>query len=496
MDKNKIIDDILSEWAMRSHDGLVSGHDTPENIEVLNEILAELGLRELWKGDWDVSDETGDKKTGGRPAILKLPRDRSYYDKDENGREILVGHPNYADGTFVDDVAKNSPSVKWYTAAQKAKLELGGDARQKRIDKNIWDDLQAPNGKGVGEKYVDQIKTAIIKKAKIFDYAKSIYNKKSVPEALKLYNTNSGDAKKFVDAMNSIQHQGLGRGEMAFVFMLRDVKSGGIGDVDLINVEGYGKVEVKEVGGKKAKETVRISSSTLKGFSNSKFKNAIEDLAQHLRKNSGFGDFLLKVLNGKDADTDEYLYKGARPPTDEEARIFEDFVRSPNTADMPKGLFRSLVIISVKLELPTVKKKDIAKVSIAVGGDKQEFGTDSVSALQQMKVVSHALNTEPNKPQKIALKVKPTVGKSDEEYKQLAMELDFFDAKYNLKTISDEIAKLLAAKYKGMLIVSAGQTNSAEIIDTDKIEMEFDSMAQNMIVCNVKTDLSNLSGTK
>jgi hypothetical protein len=89
MDKNKIIDDILNEWAMRSHDGLVSGHDTPENMEVLNEILNEYGLEELWKGDWDVSDDVGDKKTGGRPKTLSLPRDRSYYDKDENGRKIV-----------------------------------------------------------------------------------------------------------------------------------------------------------------------------------------------------------------------------------------------------------------------------------------------------------------------------------------------------------------------------------------------------------------------
>ena len=44
MDKNKIINDILNEWAMRSHDGLVSGHDTPENMIVLNEILAEKRL--------------------------------------------------------------------------------------------------------------------------------------------------------------------------------------------------------------------------------------------------------------------------------------------------------------------------------------------------------------------------------------------------------------------------------------------------------------------
>jgi hypothetical protein len=44
MENPKIINDILNEWALRSHDGLVSGHNTPENKRVLNEILAEKGM--------------------------------------------------------------------------------------------------------------------------------------------------------------------------------------------------------------------------------------------------------------------------------------------------------------------------------------------------------------------------------------------------------------------------------------------------------------------
>jgi len=493
MEKDRIIDAILNEWAMRSPNGLVSGHDTPENIDVLNEILSEMGLEELWRGDWDVSDEEK-KSTGGRPSKLRTPQSKFIQTDKKTGKLIVVGHDNYADGTFLDDIKNNTAT--WYTKAQKAKLELDAERRARRIEKNIWEDLMAPNGKAVGEKYVEQMKSAIINKAKIYDYAKSIYNNQSLAGALKIYNTNSGNEKKFVDAMNyDVKHQGLGKGELAFVFMLRDVKSGGIGDVDLINVEGYGRVEVKEVGGKKTKETVRISSSTLEGFSNSRFKNAIEDLAQQMRKNKGFGEFLLKVLSGKDPATDEYLYKGARPPTEEEVRLFEDFVKSPNTADMPKGLFKALVIVSVKLELPIEKKKDTAKIAIAVGSNKEEFATDSTAALQQMTKVSSALSTNPKEPQKLDLPVKQTIGSSDEDYKDMAMQFDFFDKKYNLKVISEEIAKLVEKKYKGMLIVSVAQgKNSAVVVDTNKIKLEFDSMAQNGIVCNVLTNLSDLKG--
>lgn len=41
MDKNKLIDEILAEWAMRSPDGLAGGHDTPENVAVLNDLVKE-----------------------------------------------------------------------------------------------------------------------------------------------------------------------------------------------------------------------------------------------------------------------------------------------------------------------------------------------------------------------------------------------------------------------------------------------------------------------
>lgn len=49
MDKDKIITNILTEWAMRSPDGLAGGHDTSENQQVLKEIFEELGITEAPK---------------------------------------------------------------------------------------------------------------------------------------------------------------------------------------------------------------------------------------------------------------------------------------------------------------------------------------------------------------------------------------------------------------------------------------------------------------
>jgi len=490
MDKNKLIEDILMEWAMRSPDGLVGGHDTMENMEVLNEILTEQGLDELDMGDFGVTDKLAKRKKG-RPAKLLVPRDTFWRTDKKTGKTIVVGHKNYANGTFLDDIKANSPKVPFYTAAETAKQEMDPELRQKRINDNVWEDLGAPNGKAVPANSVAQIKNEL-EKSKVVNFAKSIYNQKSLKEALALYNTNSGNEERFVNAMNAVKHHGLGRGELAFVFMLENVKSGGTGDVDLINVQGYGKVEVKEAGSAKTREAIRISSSTLAGFSNSEIKKAIENLAQVLRENSELGDFLVKVLDEKDPATNEYYYPGGRPASSKELEIFKDWVKSPNTADMPKGIFRCLVIISVKLELPIKRVNSASKVAITVGKDKQEFKTDPSDTLTQLDALNKAATDAPNKSHRVTLKVAPAADTSgDQRYKDMAMDLKFFDRKYNLATISEEITELLIKKYKAMLIVSAAGENKAEVIDTDSIKLVFDGMAQNMIACTVETNFSN-----
>lgn len=507
MDKNKIIEDILAEWAMRSPDGLVGGYDTADNIQVLNEIMEEYGINELDIGTGDFGVSLGDikPKTSQEAAELKkLKTPQSKFQKvdKKTGNVIVVGHPNYEDGTLLDDIKAGTAKV--YTPAEKAKLELSPEARAERIQDNIWEDMEAVNGKNVGGDYVNQLinnfkklKVSATLKNKFFD----LYNNCSLKQALDIYNGKPADFQVFIDSINDVRHQGLGKGELAFVYMLRDVKSGGIGDVDLLNVEGYGAVEVKEVG--KGKEKVRISSSTLKGFSRSDFKNAIEDLVSEIRRDEEFGKFLLEVLSGKNPDG-TYIYPHPRTPTDDEKAALEKFIRDPKTADMGKNLFRAFVIVSAKLQVNSSGGNSTArsKLSLDVDGSKKEFAiADADEARKQIQKIS----TNPDEKQTITLSVAPTVGIEDGNHLQIAKGLKFFDKKYNLKTISDEITKLVVGKYKGMLIVSGGKgktedgesstgPNRAKVVETKDIELEFDSIAQNGLVCVVKSDMSKLSG--
>jgi len=504
MEKNRIIEHIINEWAMRSPDGLASGHDTLENQKILSEILNEYGITELDIGDFGVG--LGDKK----PASVEKEKPQSsrrykpkaeYIKKDKKtGKEYVVGHPNYADGTSVEDILSGK-AIK-YTTAEKEKLQLDPELRAQRISESIWEDMKAPNGKNVGADYVNQLEKNI-KNLRVPATTKQQfyekYDKCSLKEALSIYNGSPRDFQEFINAMNGVRHQGLGKGELAFVYMLRDVKSGGLADVDLLNVEGYGSVEVKEVG--KGKEKVRISSSTLKGFSRSEFKTAIEDLAMEIRKDEEFGKFLLEVLSGKNPDG-TYLYPHPRTPTEDEETALKKFVADPKTADMGKNLFRSFVIISAKLQTTTPKDSTPvqSKVSVSIDGKKTDLAiADAESARQEIQKIA----TNPNQKQPITLTVSPTRGEDDVNYYNLAKGLKFFDKNYNLQTISEEITALVVKKYKGMLIVSGGVAtgdeslpgpNSAKVIETKDIKLEFDSMAQNGIVCAVKTDLANISG--
>jgi len=81
MDKDKIIEAILAEWAMRSPDGLVGGNDTPENQKILREILEEFEITEaptkLNKKDAVIEKLSVDdlvQNKGFDPAISKLIR--------------------------------------------------------------------------------------------------------------------------------------------------------------------------------------------------------------------------------------------------------------------------------------------------------------------------------------------------------------------------------------------------------------------------------------
>ena len=89
MEKDKIIEHVLNEWAMRSPDGLASGYDTAENIQALNEVLSEKGI----EIDENIFGESKRPKNAG-PDYEYLFKKTDPNNKDKVLYLISVGHPN------------------------------------------------------------------------------------------------------------------------------------------------------------------------------------------------------------------------------------------------------------------------------------------------------------------------------------------------------------------------------------------------------------------
>jgi hypothetical protein len=476
MDKNKIIDDILNEWAMRSHDGLVSGHDTPENMEVLQEILAEKRLsispeeravekekakrerivaRAKAKQEREAAKKKAKEEEETKKALpVGVPEEAlqdKYFITKRNGKKISNNNPYYKDGTPFE-----------FILSGEADMTLAG------IEKNLGDKIE---GKNISETYVRLILKAVKQHSIPGEVSfLSFYNKCDINLAIKVIR----DYPEIVKAIEKDKKTLLGRGELTFVFLLKGAKTGGKG-VDILLVEGLGDIEVKEVKGKELK--IQISAATFNGWDRSETKTAIDELATELRHDKNFGLYLKnEVLEGKNPDnTPKYpaRERGSRKKaevTEIQKEYFEDFITRTRTSEMHSSLFYAFEWIWQKLLSPFPKKTsgksdnaaDVgrAKLSISVGNDTKEFSlVDPQKAAITVKDVSNTLKQK-NSPSNIpvSLDVSKEINstgeeKDAEEYYYLAKSLDYFKNKITKETITAEINEIAKTKYSGYLVI-------------------------------------------
>ena len=467
MDKSKIIDYVISEWAMRSHDGLASGYGTKENIDVLKEILAES----------DASCEEIDEVFSvieGRPPSKVNPK----FFKRLGGKDVAKkDHPYYPEGTSMEDIVSGKATPRPEDVTRKmlglkpknaTKPSTGGGLRS---DKNFteeenkkFEDYGSPQGKGVRKDDVEHVRDSI----RIFDKNRefmSLYNTLDLSNAIEQYgNTNLAPV---INAIDKRERKGLGRGELAFIFMLKDYKSGGTADVDLLYAEAGGDIEMKELTGKSKKKIVKVSAATLNGFYGSEFKVAVDELAMALNKNKGLGPFLERVLSGTKENSAEPLYPTSEPVniTKVQTEALSNFIKYKRTTEMPAGLFNALAIIGNKLAASDAKRpKDRippARADIVIGKDKQEYRIENpADAKRDMDKLSSSLDKKAD----INLTVSLGATKTDAEIEQLAENLDFFKKQYTIESISEELSGLISEKYSGILLIDKRGGNKAEFI--------------------------------
>lgn len=300
MDKDKIIDDILAEWAMRSPDGLAGGHDTPDNIAVLNQILSEAkpkgwvdpkklqpidpndtGTRDPLKlkivnhpkyPDGTVYQDvlSGKVKPSTRPDIPfpeQSEQDKKredlnpVYFRSYHGYWVTNAHPEYPDGIRYND-------IKYHRAAKKSKDDVGIVTRgSANYTKYNWT-TDALEEKGFNPASAEKIYYSLREQNPAIqkDFLENGYNKLTPEQAVEFINSRFEKYTDFIDALDASRMAGgakksrddddsaasgagskAGRGEFILVLLIKDARSAGSESGDIVATGLKGPIEVKEI---------------------------------------------------------------------------------------------------------------------------------------------------------------------------------------------------------------------------------------------------------
>ena len=480
MENSKIIDDTLNEWAMRSHDGLVSGHNTPENIKVFSEILFEYGLEQTQV------EETVDAMFGEAKKTNNTGEDYEYLfkvtdpkNKNNVTKLISIGHPD-------QDKYPDYPKAQRYNGPH----DLKPDQYRVANDQNINNAIAASEKDPIFQKLrnVKKVSLANVRKLKevfeTFDN-KSLINKyrrmyDSVPtidDALDIYKGQKyPEFQPLINKIDDNKFAGAGRGEMPIVFLLKGASSGGNRKMDIIFAEfgdKEGGVEVKEVTG----GTIAISAPTLDNFSNSKFNVAIHELALAANKTPRMKDFMLKVLKDPGINNGGlYPDIGNNPNLEKHEIAINAFFEDPKVGEVSQFLLDAIFIISEKIikrkESGNKKgKESIGSVEIDIGNKHREFKVpdDKVPALNA------AIDAVQGEKTILTVPISPKDESSDEAIADKAMKLSFFRENWDQSRVQNEIMNLIIKKYTKMIIIDKRKKqNNAYLYDTTKIRtLEF-----------------------
>ena len=423
MENSKIINDILNEWAMRSHDGLVSGHNTSENMAVLNEILSEKGMT------------TPKEKKMMEPTAIDATKKNDI----KNGSKFKTDAERYKH--FASVKRAGNTSAKWMKSAIEASIPA--EAAREFLD---------------------------------------MYDSCSMEKAIEVYNNKR--YASIIDGIEKRERKGLGRGELVFVFLMEGYKSGGTREVDLVFGSIDRDIEMKELTGKNKKPVINISAPTLKGYYNTEFRLAIDELATEIRKSGNKNSEQYNYDFNKDKNLGNFLvhvlrnYPGDIPGDKKKMeRSLENFVRLLRTTEMPTSLFNAFTAIWQKLQSKESSlaaaevgsdstdnsQTATAKINITIGGEKKEFSVDPVQAKRELQ----SLTSDPQK-NNIQLNVtSKELEMTEADYIGETKNLLYFKNKYTVSKISSELGALLKNKYSGLIVIDKRTGNNAKFVSSD-----------------------------
>lgn len=403
MEKEKIINEILTEWALRSPNGLVDGHDTIENARILNEILAEKGVI-----------------TPSEKAMID-PLDLRFFEKKGN-QYTAKEHPIYNDGTRLEDIK----SGRAYTRDEVNKIDSSNKTpattTSKTTEKINFTAKDLIEKKG----FEEEVASKIVKAAsKAFDTATmqeflSKFDSMSPAGAVEFLNQKrtSPRYEAFFGAMDDPKIRRLvktqvGRGEFILSMLINGCQRTGQKSGDLRLRNGL-IVDVKETDD----EIFRASIKAFGGadFFKLRFPRAINQLFGYCRTNPDAIEILqnLAVEAGvKDEGRAKFLTYTQR--------LFEDLDWDSVTSTAVRGLLRVTIHIQ-KMTPDEVEKAGLKnRVEFDLGDREVVMKIDNLDTNEKNKI----LNPKPES-ETVTVDVSPITDKKNELIVPQLKKLEIF----------------------------------------------------------------------
>jgi len=360
MDKKGIIDDILTEWAAECEDGMVGGHLTNNNIAALASVLENRGLtkEEVLEIIAPMLDEAAEKG----PEDMEPPVDR--INDDVSNLKRSISEKNYKPNAIADGL-----------------LNL---LIQNKNDPSFIKFIESLNAVEGSEK-----DNAIIKAGKIYD---SLDNKVKI----ELNNIHTGQKRS-----------ALGKGEIAFVWIIKGATHGGTGTGDIV-LDNY-KVDIKDYQG-----SINIERNSFDGFESIEFINELKDLMSRMN-DPNVQKYVIGLMDKYKDELDEYAKK-FRWVTGDSARDFTTyFIQSNDVGSFGVKARCGLNFIFDKIsQIKTGEEGSIATLSVYKDGEKAEAVIDDKDLFTNEPIQQSLKNIQPVG-KEIAINAKPM----DEKSRQL-----------------------------------------------------------------------------
>jgi hypothetical protein len=358
-----ITDKILQEWSFRSPDGLASGYKSEQNIACLQEILEKVGLPEN-----KINDVVGTVLAKEEIFTTQFP---------------LRSRKEFVDEMEFTKKIKNSESERIYKAI-----------KQNTAFKNAGLDTK--------------------------------YNKLSVQQALDYLN-NSNIGQLFSEEMNAIVgKKGLGRGEYALLFLVKDAYSGGTTSGDLILKNQV--IDVKEF----SSGEIKFPFASIKMVKTKFYKNLFE-LGSFIIRNQIAKDYLVNLVTGA-------LSKNFKPKA---IKTIVNWIHHPSVTEVSTSVIFGLHEIGEYFKNEK-KEPDAETAALKFVGEPPKS-----MVIQEPEEVKKKISQSANSTEPVKMVVEPLFNELERVTIPALKNLDFFAENMSV----DEIGKdLLANTYDGGII--------------------------------------------